>query len=331
MHANARAISGGPVYVSDYPGNHDASLLKSMVLPDGHILRTQTPLRPTVDCLFASPMTDRITALKTWSCNKVNAVIGAFNVQGYTWDRKLRKYTQIPHRLQSFLTDGSVIAHIRADDIANEEFHQVNENIPSNEISPSFIAFSAKEKSLKLLKSRQTIMDVALDSQESDIISLSHVYRINRSEKDQKKSWFTRTLKNMVQYPNSNRKDSSIINHDDPMIYFSPIGLTDMINCGGAVESVEIEDRSCVAHITAKGVGIFTIFLSTLPRNIYINGILHPDYNYERIEKGNTINRYYGDHIEVADTPEGFIVKIPLRSKLSTSKSLEEKEITIEW
>ena len=32
---SARAISGGPVYVSDKPGSHDFDLLRKLVLPDG--------------------------------------------------------------------------------------------------------------------------------------------------------------------------------------------------------------------------------------------------------------------------------------------------------
>lgn len=36
----ARAISGGPLYVSDSPGNHNATLLSRLILPNGRVLRT---------------------------------------------------------------------------------------------------------------------------------------------------------------------------------------------------------------------------------------------------------------------------------------------------
>ena len=38
-HAAARAISGGPVYISDVPGKHDAALLRRLCAGDGRALR----------------------------------------------------------------------------------------------------------------------------------------------------------------------------------------------------------------------------------------------------------------------------------------------------
>ncbi|MCI18628.1 putative galactinol-sucrose galactosyltransferase 2-like, partial [Trifolium medium] len=57
-HAAARAISGGPIYVSDKPGRHNFDLLKKLVLPDGSVLRAQLPARPTLDSLFVDPARD---------------------------------------------------------------------------------------------------------------------------------------------------------------------------------------------------------------------------------------------------------------------------------
>ncbi len=47
LHAAARAVSGGAIYVSDKPGAQDFSLLRELVLPDGTVLRGQLPGRPT--------------------------------------------------------------------------------------------------------------------------------------------------------------------------------------------------------------------------------------------------------------------------------------------
>lgn len=84
-HASARAISGGPVYVSDAPGKHDFDLLKKLVLPDGSILRARLPGRPTVDCLFADPTRDGVTLLKIWNMNKFTGLLGVYNCQGAAW------------------------------------------------------------------------------------------------------------------------------------------------------------------------------------------------------------------------------------------------------
>ncbi|WJX90347.1 putative galactinol--sucrose galactosyltransferase 6 [Trifolium repens] len=90
-HASARAISGGPVYVSDKPGNHDFDLLKKMVLPDGSVLRARLPGRPTADCLFNDPARDGVSLLKIWNMNAYGGVLGVYNCQGAAWCATERK------------------------------------------------------------------------------------------------------------------------------------------------------------------------------------------------------------------------------------------------
>ncbi|XP_061991654.1 probable galactinol--sucrose galactosyltransferase 6 [Rosa rugosa] len=90
-HASARAISGGPVYVSDAPGKHDFELLKKIVLPDGSVLRARLPGRPTRDCLFTDPARDGVSLLKIWNMNKYTGVVGVYNCQGAAWSSLERK------------------------------------------------------------------------------------------------------------------------------------------------------------------------------------------------------------------------------------------------
>lgn len=78
FHAASRAISGGPVYVSDCVGNHNFKLLKSFVLPDGSILRCQHYALPTRDCLFEDPLHNGKTMLKIWNLNKVSFILSNF-------------------------------------------------------------------------------------------------------------------------------------------------------------------------------------------------------------------------------------------------------------
>ncbi|XWS48200.1 hypothetical protein CRYUN_Cryun13aG0053300 [Craigia yunnanensis] len=68
---NVRAISGGPIYVSDSVGKHNFCLLKKLALPDGSILRCQHYALPTTDCLFEDPLHDGKTPLKIWNRNKL--------------------------------------------------------------------------------------------------------------------------------------------------------------------------------------------------------------------------------------------------------------------
>lgn len=92
-HASARAISGGPIYVSDAPGKHDFNLLKKLVLPDGSVLRARLPGRPTKDCLFVDPARDGVSLLKIWNMNKYTGVIGVYNCQGAAWNATEHKNT----------------------------------------------------------------------------------------------------------------------------------------------------------------------------------------------------------------------------------------------
>jgi raffinose synthase len=52
FHAAARAISGGPVYVSDKPGQHDFALLSKLVVNGGRVLRSRQPALPAREGFF---------------------------------------------------------------------------------------------------------------------------------------------------------------------------------------------------------------------------------------------------------------------------------------
>jgi len=78
FHAAGRAVSGGPVYVSDTPDKHDFDLMLKLVLSDGSVLRADFPGRPTLDCLFGDVTCDPVL-LKVFNYNRDCAVIGVFN------------------------------------------------------------------------------------------------------------------------------------------------------------------------------------------------------------------------------------------------------------
>lgn len=78
FHAAARAVSGSPVYVSDKPGQHDFSLLRRLVLPDGTVARCDGPARPAPACLFADA-TKETRPLKIFNLCGAAAVVGVFH------------------------------------------------------------------------------------------------------------------------------------------------------------------------------------------------------------------------------------------------------------
>ncbi|MBU6428141.1 MAG: alpha-galactosidase, partial [Cyanobacteria bacterium REEB65] len=81
--AIARAISGGPLYTSDAPGRENIPLLKRLMLPDGTLLRVDTPGVPTRDSLLTDPALTG-TPLEVWSqvrrSGQVAGIVAAFNV-----------------------------------------------------------------------------------------------------------------------------------------------------------------------------------------------------------------------------------------------------------
>ncbi len=74
-----RAISGGPVYVSDKLGRTDGELLKPLILEDGRILRPDNSAMPTADCLAVDP-TKSGKIFKIQNRVGENGVAAVFNI-----------------------------------------------------------------------------------------------------------------------------------------------------------------------------------------------------------------------------------------------------------
>ncbi|MES1186192.1 MAG: Sip1-related alpha-galactosidase [Myxococcales bacterium] len=80
FHAAARAVSGGPVYVSDKPDAHDFDLLRELVCSDGRVLRAEGVAVPALDSLFTDPIRQP-RLFKVVNRNRHGWVIGLFNAQ----------------------------------------------------------------------------------------------------------------------------------------------------------------------------------------------------------------------------------------------------------
>lgn len=78
-NAVCRAVSGGPVYVSDKIGDTNPEILKPLCLSDGRILRCDESAVPTGDCLFENPtLTDKI--FKVINRAGDSGVVAVFNI-----------------------------------------------------------------------------------------------------------------------------------------------------------------------------------------------------------------------------------------------------------
>lgn len=78
FHAAARAISGGPVYVSDCPGETDFELIRKLVLSGGRVIRCAEPALPSPENLLHDACREDVL-LKVANRNGGAGVLGLFN------------------------------------------------------------------------------------------------------------------------------------------------------------------------------------------------------------------------------------------------------------
>lgn len=243
LHAAARAVGGCPVYVSDVPGSHNASLLKKLVLPDGSILRAELPGRPCRDTLFADVGRDGNSALKIWNKNSGGSgVVGAFNVQGVVWNFLTNENEVVEP------TPGSVTAKIKPLDVES-----------LRDSDSSFVLWSHTRQSIELLSTEDSAYEIELRPKEWEIATIVPI--ANRGE-----------------------------------VQWAPIGLSDMLNSGGAIVGSSPLERSFIrwdrskegtttTSITTRGPGRFVAFCRPAPVSIMIgdSGVIPEEtpFNYD--------------------------------------------------
>lgn len=74
-----RAISGGPIYVSDPLGRSRAEIIKPLILKDGRILRCDRPAMPSRDCLTVDPVHSS-TLFKLQNLCNGSGILAAFHL-----------------------------------------------------------------------------------------------------------------------------------------------------------------------------------------------------------------------------------------------------------
>lgn len=253
FHAASRAISGGPIYVSDAVGKHNIPLLKRLVLPDGSILRCDYYALPTRDCLFVDPLHDGKTMLKIWNLNKVmpkilnlvnllrpshiilmylpyleqyTGVIGAFNCQGGGWcpqTRRNKAASEFSHTLKCLTKPKDV------------EWNKGKNPISIKGVN-LFVVYAFKEKRLRLLKLDENV-ELCLNAFNFELLTVSPIKFVGRK-----------------------------------LIQFAPIGLVNMLNTGGAIQSLVFRDEENIVTIGVKGFGEFKVFSSEKPKSCRVDG-----------------------------------------------------------
>ncbi|KAJ6741136.1 GALACTINOL--SUCROSE GALACTOSYLTRANSFERASE 5-RELATED [Salix purpurea] len=224
FHAASRAISGGPIYVSDAVGEHNFPLLKKLVLSDGSILRCDYHALPTRDCLFENPLHDGKTMLKIWNLNKFTGVIGAFNCQGGGWCRETRRNqcaSQFSHLVKTKTNPRDI------------EWNSGKNPISIDGVQ-MFAMYLSQSKKLVLSKPHDNI-EIALEPFNFELITVSPVTILAGKP-----------------------------------VQFAPIGLVNMLNNGGAIQSLAYTNNTVQMGI--KGSGEMRVFASEKPRACKIDG-----------------------------------------------------------
>ncbi|GBG64756.1 hypothetical protein CBR_g46714 [Chara braunii] len=233
FHAACRALGGCPVYVSDKIGRHDFSVLRSLVLPDGRILRARLPGRPTRDCLFDDPTRDGRSLLKIWNINAAGGVVGAFNCQGSRWCKDSLKYVfreDVGHVAPSSRVSG----RISAADV--DCLHTI-----VNDLSwkGDTAVYSYRQGTLAVLPRGKSIA-VSLERQDFDIFTIAPVrwLPVPAQRANQEDSEADRRLSVPAQRANQEDCEADVVVE---YLQFAPVGLVDMFNSGGAILFIRYE------------------------------------------------------------------------------------------
>lgn len=223
LHATARAVSGGPVYISDAPGHHDLALLRRLVLPDGTVLRALLPGRPTADSLFCDVLRDGRSLLKVWNVNRYGGLVGVFNLQGSSWSRRRRRFVihdKHPPPLTTTVHPSDVAALGTYAPVALHTHHtthaptggaahaRLNGDVggvfPDSAAGVPWALYCSRTDSLRRVRFHEG-MEVGLAGAACTVVTVM---------------------------PLTERKGAAI----------APIGLTNMINSGGAITGFDVTD-----------------------------------------------------------------------------------------
>ena len=235
-HAIARAVSGGPVYVSDKPGKHDFDILRKLVLPNGRVLRARQPSKPTLDCLFSDVTSDCTSALKLWTRNSFSGLVAAFNVQGSSWDREKRKF------LVHDETPVPVDTMVGAADVPDFSGQRVVLSYCRSMNTSSRSSSNTTSQTGPTGPTGPTGLTGQTPGPNPDA---STCHRVRA--RDERGESFTLAAGEAVAV-----QISPILDLNGLM--FCPIGLDGMINAGGAVERVSVKERGGVVGDWSKPI-----------------------------------------------------------------------------
>lgn len=130
-HAISRALSGGPVYVCDYPGEQNEELIKKLVLNDGRVPLFDRPALPTADTLMLDVLSGEGLAKMTnvKKCGDVLlAQIGVFNCDVSEGEKSVKsviKVTDVPEFAEMYDAEENADMVFAVYDMKNDIIHEM--------------------------------------------------------------------------------------------------------------------------------------------------------------------------------------------------------------
>ncbi|KAF8036642.1 hypothetical protein BT93_C2386 [Corymbia citriodora subsp. variegata] len=262
-HASARAISGGPIYVSDAPGKHNFELLKRLVLPDGSVLRARLPGRPTRDCLFSDPARDGFSLLKIWNMNKYTGVLGIYNCQGAAWNSMERKNTFHQTKTEA------ITGYIRGRDV-----HLISEAATDPTWSGDSAIYCHKSRDLIVLP-YNVAMPVSLKVLEHDILTVTPIKVLAPG--------FSFAPLGLINMFNAGGAIEGLRYEVKGGAELSELG-TEYAGEGNVMAGQRVENRSNelvgTVHVEVKGCGKFGAYSSTRPKTCKL-GMNEVEFEYD--------------------------------------------------
>lgn len=291
MHAAVRAISGGPIYVSDRPGEQDEAILQKMILPNGRLLRCLRNARPVASSILNNPQTSLNVPLLLQNINPCGGlVIAAFHVFGSVlendkdrcrfispneaqWSSRQKDNAQLGcdgapwFRNLHDTGDLDIFVSIQASDVEEIERELTSDVGDIYQLSECTVV-STREYIVHRLSDHHVEM---VDAQSPFPIHLSEPYDFD-----------------VVSFA---AKFKPISGNE----WIAAIGAVDMYNSGGAVCSVSFQsapdNMKLAAFIQLKGIGtrhwiILSHSLATLPEVFLVCDEQHPElFAFPRVPK----------------------------------------------
>jgi len=247
QHAAARAVSGGPMTLSDAPGKHDTAVLDAIALADGSTFVALAPARVCADCLFTDVSRDGHTVMKLAAPNGAGgAVVGLFNVQDSYWCRESRRFRFRDEQGEEAKGAGLKASVKIADALPAWRHQLLNDNLEAQQsarLGSDVVARSFRTGKTTRLALADSIESIELLPGDFEIYSLSRLRTAGTVD-------------------------------------WAPLGLVGMLNGGGAVlDAFSTDAARGTATVRAKGSGrtssgrTFGVFATQRPSAVTIDGV----------------------------------------------------------